>query len=52
MSEEHRPSEASEKEEGQDPELDKEIVRDLEPEENQAEQVKGASTGACAGDKI
>jgi hypothetical protein len=47
MTEEHKPSEASENEEDQEPQLEKETVRDLEPDEERAGQVKGASAGLC-----
>jgi hypothetical protein len=49
MTEQHKPSEASQNEEDQEPRLEKETIRDLEPNEARAEQIKGASNGACAG---
>jgi hypothetical protein len=48
MTADHQPREDRETE----PELDKETLKDLEPEQHEAGQVVGASNGGCAQDKI
>jgi hypothetical protein len=51
MTEERQPREREELDREPKPELDKEILEDLEPEQEQAEQLLGASMG-CVQDKI
>jgi hypothetical protein len=52
MTDERQPRESKDLERESTPELDKETLKDLEPDQDQAEELMGASTGNCMGYRI